>query len=237
MNRLPVGPRVRRSGVIQGWAMRRGAVAGLMLFLLSGPSAPASAQLFLDAYGGMPFTRTADMTVERGGGAERATRPVTYNTESYVVGGRIGMWFDWVGVAGDASYFRLDGDAANVSVVSTSLLFMLRLRLLRDETVRNGRLQPYLGAGPGYFLTVSNADFRPDVSETVKVFSGSDIGLDARAGLAWEFTRGVALFAEYRLSWFRLSAEDQAASGGAGSELIESSLWTHHAIGGLSLRF
>ena len=217
--------------------MQRNAVAGLIFTLILGFGRLASAQVFLDAYGGIPFTRTADMTVERMSGAERATRAIDYNNESYVVGGRIGMWFKWFGVAGDASYSRLDGDAADVTVVSTSLLLMLRLRLLPSAAVPNGRLQPYLAAGPGYFLTSSSADFRPELSDTVSAFSGSDIGVDGRAGLAWEFVRGIALFSEYRVSWFGLDAEEQPSSGGSGSDTIDSTLLTHSVIAGLSFRF
>lgn len=217
--------------------MRRAVVAGALFFLILGIQTSASAQVFLDAYGGIAFTQTADMTVERMSGAERATRAIDYKNESYVVGGRIGMWFNWFGVAGDATYSRLDGDSANVTVVSTSLLLMMRLRLLRSSAAPNGRLQPYLAAGPGYFLTITGADFRPELSAEVSAFSGSDIGLDGRAGLAWEFVRGVALFSEYRVSWFSLDAQEQESSGGSGSDTIETTLLTHAVIAGLSFRF
>lgn len=217
--------------------MQRIAAAGGFILLIFMFQASASAQMLIDVYGGMPFTRTADMTVEREAAAEKSTRAIDYNNESYVVGGRIGMWFHWFGVAGDASYFRLDGDSADITVVSTSLLLMMRARLLRNAAVPNGRLQPYLAAGPGYFLTLNSADFRPELSDTVSAFSGSDIGLDTRAGLAWEFARGFALFGEYRFTWFGVAAKDQSGSGGSAGETIDTTLMTHYAIAGLSFRF
>lgn len=217
--------------------MRRGAVAGIFFVLILGFGTSASAQVFVDAYGGMPFTHTADMTVEREAVAEKAVRTIDYNNESYVVGGRIGMWFNRFGVAADGSYFRLDGDSANVTVVSTSLLLMLRARLLNSNAAPNGRLQPYLAVGPGFFMTITSADFRPELSDTVSAFSGSDVGLDARAGLAWKFARRFALFGEYRLTWFGLQAEDRSDSGVSTSETIDTTLMTHHFIAGLSFRF
>src|SRR6187402_2794070 len=113
---------------------------------------PAAAEWFLDLYAGASFTQDADVTV---GNGTTIDDKVEFDTEA-VGGGRLGYWFDgirWLGVAGDVSYFAPAGrgtqSETRLEVVPLSPLVMFRLPLLDSPVFPRGRLQPYLGVGPG----------------------------------------------------------------------------------------
>lgn len=106
---------------------------------------------------------------------------------------------------------------ADVPAVVIALDVMLRLPLLRDERFPNGRLQPYVTAGPAGLIT--------DPEDL-----GASVGVKAGAGLVFQIFRHLAVFGEYRFTHFSPEVE----SGG-----IEYSadIDTHHALVGISLRF
>lgn len=156
---------------------------------------------------------------------------------SFTVDGRLGYWFEgapMLGVAGSASYYQPDvgsGDLpavskSDVTVVSTSLLLMARAPVLTSNEFPNGQLQPYLGVGPGVFISqVSD----PGFSDT-----SYDFGLDVRAGMSWLFTQHVGLFGEYRLTHVTPRFEDEVL----GQKVhVEVPLLTHHFLAGAMYQF
>ena len=89
-------------------------------------------------------------------------------------------------------------------------LVLARLPLLESDEFPTGRLQPYIGEGPGIFLHRRKVDFESGDqirNETV------DVGADVRAGLAWKFTPLFGIFAEYRFNYFSDSANGNIAAG------------------------
>src|SRR5207248_2389191 len=125
-------------------------------------------------YGGGAFT-TKHNTETALPGFTVTAHDVKYDT-SGTVGGRAGVWFDriaWLGVGLDAFHFHptigggqtveisapgLSGTATiqtiNVSVLGLGFdVLRVRLPLLQSEDYPNGRLQPYLTAGPALFWT------------------------------------------------------------------------------------
>lgn len=154
---------------------------------------------------------------------------------TYLIGGRLGYWlgvFPYLGVALDASYLTSELSAqdavedADLNRVPLSGLVMLRLPVWRSSAIPQGRVQPYVAAGPT--LVVSQLD-TTDVDAT-----SEDVGLDARAGLNLRLTGTVGLFAEYRLTYV-----DQTFTfdrDGVRS-VLDTDPSTHHLIGGISLRF
>jgi len=112
-------------------------------------------------------------------------------------------------------------------------------------------LQPYVGIGGSIFIVPNfDVDFRPAVAQKMSTNS-VEFGLDTRAGLAWQFHRRFALFAEYRFTHVGIEVKEKQCvancvvpvinTGAQGQELTrrttETTLDTHHLLFGVSFRF
>jgi Outer membrane protein beta-barrel domain len=190
---------------------------------------PASAEWFLDAYGGASFTSDADVTIRNG---TTFDDKVKFDTEA-MGGGRLGYWLEglrWLGVAADASYFApaAQGSTADarLEVIPLTPLVMFRLPLLESAQFPKGRLQPYLGAGPGFFLTSVEVEI-PVLNE-----EGTDwqfeVGADARAGITFMITPAFGTFVEGRYTVF---------STNPGGRSTEFDVETFHVAGGVTIRW
>jgi opacity protein-like surface antigen len=152
---------------------------------------------------------------------------------TYIVGGRGGFWLPdtaWVGAAVDVSYFELEAEGTETKVLPVSALVMLRYP--------GDSLQPYIGIGAGVFFTDTRVDIQ--LSGENKNFSDTavDLGLDARAGLAWRLFRRFAIFGEYRFTYFEGNYDDRVSSAGTETEVkIDTKNYVHHFIVGVSYRF
>jgi opacity protein-like surface antigen len=206
----------------------------------------AGAEGFMDIYGGGAFTQNADADISRSVSYLGSIRKKT-DTEnvhfgsSFTAGYRFGCWsekYPYLGVAGDLSYFRAGNETVKVHAVPMSFLVMLRWPLLKTRDFPKGRIQPYVGIGPGFFYSYSEADFQPEFSDTVSGFS-LDMGVDARAGIAWQFHKHMALFGEYRYTNFRVDLETTSLLYGLGGtrDTIETRMSTDHFLMGISYRF
>jgi opacity protein-like surface antigen len=200
---------------------------GLGLALIG--ARPASAEWFLDVYGGASITGDADVTVR-----DRITADdkVEFDTEG-MGGGRVGYWIEglrWLGVAADVSYFAPAGQGTTIEtrleVIPISPLVMFRLPLLENPEFPNGRLQPYLGIGPGFFMTSVKVD-APGVGEQSTDWQ-FEVGVDARAGVAFMFTPVVGTFLEGRYTAF---------STDPGGRSTDFDIETLHVMGGITIRW
>lgn len=214
-------------------------------FLTTG-SAQAWAEGFMDIYGGGAFTQNADADVSRNVSSlgtvsrEVDTGKVDFGS-SFTAGYRFGWWaekYPYLGIAGDLSYFKAGNKTAKVYTVPMSFLLMFRWPLLKNRDFPKGRIQPYIGIGPGLFYSYSEADFQPGLSDTVCGIS-LDVGVDVRAGIAWQFHKHMAVFGEYRYSNFAVDLETTSVLYGlAGSkDTIETRVKTNHLLIGISYRF
>jgi opacity protein-like surface antigen len=200
---------------------------GLGLVLI-GPH-PASAEWFLDVYGGVSITGDADVEIRD---TITADDKVEFDTEG-MGGARLGYWLEglrWLGVAADVSYFA---PAAQGTIVETRLevipispLVMFRLPLLESPEFPKGRLQPYLGIGPGFFLTSVKVD-APGLGEQSTDWQ-FEVGVDARAGVAFMFTPVVGTFLEGRYTAF---------STDPGGRSTDFDIETLHVMGGITIRW
>ncbi len=199
---------------------------------------PASAEWFADLYAGVAVTPDSDVTVRAPG--QRQTVTGEFDT-SLTGGGRVGYWLaglPWLGVAADVSYFAPDvkpsvapgGATTDLDVVPIAALLMLRLPLLATPEIPGGRIQPYAAAGPAAFVTHAKESLAGERISDVSV----DLGLDVRAGVAWQFHRNVALFGEYRFT--HVSPKFEGTSLGQ-TFSIEPEIDTHHFLAGVSFRF
>ena len=214
-------------------------------YLAVAPST-VSAERFVDLYGGVAFTASDDVSAKSVNfpifgtvTTESATRRVDFGS-SPTMGIRGGYWLEsvpWLGGAIDVSYFEADGDNVDITVVPLSFLLMLRWPLLTSDEFPKGRLQPYLGIGLATFFADLTADFTPTVSQKVDDFA-IEAGLDLRSGLAWQFHPRFALFGEYRFTHFSRELDPKPPFLGFGTvEIVETTLSTHHFLGGVSFRF
>jgi opacity protein-like surface antigen len=229
--------------------MRSFKAAFLVLSILTVSPIPASAEWFLDIYGGEASTQDASVTAEITSyglfspvRTESHTEKVDLDS-SFTMGGRLGYWFEklpWLGVSLDLSYFKAEGDKAQFDVIPLSLLLMLRWPLFKSDNFPKGKLQPYAGVGPGYFFTDCRVNFRPALEDSVSGSSG-EIGFDARAGLAWQFHKHWAIFGEYRYTDVKIdfTQEDSLAILSlSGTDVsMKTHLKSNHFLAGISYRF
>ncbi len=207
----------------------------------------ARAEWFLDVYAGWATTETSDVSVTNQNcslfgctAPQQTTRPVQFDT-SNPFGVRLGYWFEsvpWLGLAGDLSFFEARAPGVDVTLVPFSTLVMVRYPLLVTEALPKGRLQPYLGIGPSFAIYQdASVDFRPGLPTEVNGVS-SDVGLDLRVGVAWQFHRHFALFGEYRYTSFSVDIENEPFVLPFGNfQSINGDINTQHFQLGVSFRF
>jgi len=198
-------------------------------------AAPKPPMWFADLYfgGGMPQDGDVDGEASPFGVTiEDSADSVDYDN-TFVFGGRVGYWsphLRWAGFALDVSYFKLDADSIETRVFPVSGLAMFRYP--------GATLQPYIGIGPALYITDLEVDI--ELSGAAETFSESrvDIGLDARAGLAWKVFKQFAVFSEYRFTYYQATYKENVRSGGTKIPVeIETDNKAHHILLGVSYRF
>ena len=215
----------------------------------------ASSEGFIDLYSGAAYTQNADVSVKEFAPfftPANVRRTVDFDT-SIAFGGRIGYWGErvpWLGLALDVSSFRAEGRGVDIDLIPLSPLLLLRWPMLTGTDFPKGRLQPYVGVGPGIFIIPNfEVDFRPAVAKKVSEWQ-IEKGLDARAGLAWQLHKHFAVFAEYRFTHVSIEFEERRQTPcvsfaeclnpfrpEARSGTAETTLDTHHLLVGISFRF
>ena len=210
-------------------SMRRLTVPLVVVLAVLALAPAASAEWFLDAYLGPAITTgsTLNFTV-----FNQDQEQNLGGRSSPVFGLRAGRWLDnvnwpWLGVAFDVSYFR---PATDVQTVPLSLLLMARYGFLKDDEFPGGRLQPYVGVGPGLFI--SNADGAVGFQKVDD--TSTDIGVDVRAGLAFRIDANWAAFTEYRFTHVSPSWRVEVFGGKTDADTTFN---THHILLGVSYRF
>lgn len=210
---------------------------------LLGP-APCRGEFFFDLSAGAAYTLSSDVD-----GEDKTFFPslrareddVDFDT-SFSMSFRFGHYFypaPWLGLATDFSFFSAEGGVVEDNYVwSFTPMIMFRAPLLASREYPHGRFQPYLGVGPGFFVSDARVDFRPELSERISD-APLTVGLDARAGATWLFTPYIGTFVEYRFTYFEPEWEERVYSFYGSSTLAEAEadLATHHVLLGVSFRW
>ncbi|HKQ66230.1 MAG TPA: hypothetical protein VJZ73_14560 [Methylomirabilota bacterium] len=218
--------------------------------------ASARAEIALDLFGGVSLTESTNIAVDGIDNTNVFLKGVLSDVKmdpGFTVGLRVGYWFEslpFLGLGVDGFFFTLPiptqtvDSTANVSgsirgrpisttgsgqvrLPSIELPFagfspqlMLRWPLFTSNEMPAGRLQPYAGFGPAWAVSI-------DRDEVVLVPGGL-----VRGGLAFQVFRHLALFAEYRYSFFpNFELTDSHGLH------FQTDVRTHHVVGGLSIRF
>ncbi len=239
-------------------------VGALALGALAIGAAPASAEWFGDLYLGGAVTQSDDLTARgslNGAPFEITARDLRFDS-SVMGGGRVGYWFGPLpfGLALDVSYFEpnvssqtvntnvsIGGTNANVGQLSfgrldlavTDLAFELMVRwpgLLASPQFPNGRLQPYVTAGPAvFFVTAKDSNnFGPPDHQTSTDVS---LGLQAGFGTTWMITPHVGVFGEYRFTHFSPQFDFDTSLPGFTRTTVKTDVNTHHVLFGVTFRF
>jgi hypothetical protein len=232
----------------------------IITFMFSLVPVIASAEGFVDLYGGFALGHSADAANQNFGDPfsfpsvppGRTTKQLSFDS-SGTFGVRGGYWLEplpWLGLAADLSYFQRKAPSADIDLVPLSLLVMLRYPMLTSEQFPKGRLQPYVGVGPGLFYSHTSIDFGPPFG-SVNHGSIEDVGFDGRAGVAWELHKRFAMFLEYRFTHVNLGYEKKVCRPRSFAEALslvcvfaenppevtvsttETTLNTHHILIGI----
>jgi opacity protein-like surface antigen len=220
---------------------------------------PAAAEWFADLYAGLSFTQTSDLKLSDQGIGPGTFEAVEFD-RSLAWGGRAGRFFDTVPFLGvGLDFFRYSpylgpqsvqlrgcfypggcgsgrGGTGSFDVETTavSVDLMLRLPLLRTADAPQGRVQPYLAAGPPVFMTTitprHTRSFRNHDSDTDFSF-----GYKLAGGVAVQVFKNLALFGEYRFT--HVSPEVELRDASNRKTTLRVDLDTHSALFGVSTRW
>jgi opacity protein-like surface antigen len=244
----------RRAGVVVGVLRRTSPLLGLMALLAF--AAPASAEWFGDLYLGGAFTSTHDVDTNfPTTGGLVTTQDVTFDS-SFAGGFRGGYWFPFAlgplnfGVGLDVSHFApnvsrqtrtfcnsvcVSGefDDFDLSVWVIGFDAMLRYPLMKSAQFPNGQLQPYVTLGPAIFR--AHAEDSTNFEPSNQSDTDTSVGVKVGVGAAWQFTKNIAAFGEYRFTHF--SPEFTFRDDVLGKATVSTDINTHYLLGGVSFRF
>ncbi|HSA84994.1 MAG TPA: outer membrane beta-barrel protein [Nitrospira sp.] len=138
-------------------------------------------------------------------------------SSSFIFGGKIGHYFNsarWVGIEAEVFHATPHIDQQvhtfqNPSVpgVTASATFQgayFRVLTLAPFNIMfrypMTRLQPYIGVGPGiFFARIKGEGLAPDAPESTS--DNATLGLNAKAGLEYYFTKHLTAFAEWKFNY------------------------------------
>lgn len=221
----------------------------------------ASAETFMDLYGGSALTAPGSLTVAIENGGSRVDTGQKYEA-GLLFGARAGAWSDFLGINVDLSYFssdvNLSGSTVNavtratlgsltgnldskVTVGTIGLNGMLRLQLMKGIDTPDGRVQPYAFGGPTVFVSaldvpskVAFTDLAGNVTATSSRKSDLklSLGYTVGGGTAFMLAKDLGFFAEYRFT--HTTPEYNVLLPRL---TIEPVIDTHHIVGGVTFRF
>ena len=140
---------------------------------------------------------------------------VGFSNPSPVFGLKVGYYFHklpWLGLEGDFFWSRpstysqtvrlttpfppnnvIPGNRARfpgqeINQTTLALHIMGRLGFIKDDEVPFGRIQPYIGIGPGITDLAGNAD------------AAKNLGIDALAGMRYMIRKNLSVFAEFKIN-------------------------------------
>jgi opacity protein-like surface antigen len=175
--------------------------------------ADAGSEGFFDLYLGTAgnWSANVDVSERTSSGTTSAAASIDL-TSSTEFGLRFGAWhptYNWIGLAMDLGHFQADGPGVDITAFPMTLLLAFRAPLFQTSDRPGGRMQPYAMAGASFYIT--------DITVRLDGMGGSSfqsswpwpttykdpvVGPYLAAGLAWQPTRRLAIFGEYRYTSF-----------------------------------
>jgi opacity protein-like surface antigen len=156
---------------------------------------------FIGGYAGGSFISDNTWEIKLG---EKTVNRVIGVQPGAAVGGKLGYFchkFPYLGIEGEFSYVRHEVNNQNIRFGSTKASFndtfdnfsfvlhlLARYGFLPDKEVPFGRLQPYVGLGPGLEIVMGDDD------------TAKNLSLDVSAGLRYMWLKNFSTFVEYKFS-------------------------------------
>jgi opacity protein-like surface antigen len=205
---------------------------------------------YLAAYSGLSYLPPADWQLQsyprlyQG----RTAQNITY--QPGIVGGlKFGRYFDrypWLGLEVETSFSRqaIHGGQGTISppvpggppkailgsdrfyIWATQVNLLARCGFLKDKEIPFGRLQPYVGLGPGFEVMYGTYD------------SAKNLAIEVQGGLRYMLNYNLAIFGEYKFSCqFDVEYENVFLSKGPPSGAMSFDVPRHRFIVGVSYHF
>ena len=218
---------------------------------------PARAEWQLSIYGGDAITHDSDVTLQQPDGTNLTLNDVSWASKSFedppYYGVRLTYWnqmTDW-GVALDFTHAKTYGElgdtvsqsgtiagaaapsSATVNSTFSKLEFTDGLNLLTLNGMRrwhwNETVSPYAGLGVG--LAIPHVEVTTALAPRTFDFQVTGVAAQGLTGLNFKVADYMSLFTEYKLSYAQVDAD--LDNGGS----LDTDIWTHHFIAGLSFDF
>ncbi|MEW6658102.1 MAG: outer membrane beta-barrel protein [Thermodesulfobacteriota bacterium] len=169
---------------------------------------------YLAGYTGLSYLPPADWAMSQDFGSNyglRTAKNVVY--QPGILGGiKFGRYFDsypWFGVEVETTFSRnnIRGNQGRISppvpggpanalggadwfmIWDTQINLLARCGFLKDKEIPFGRLQPYMGIGPGFEVIYARKD------------SAKNLAIEAQAGVRYMCTQNIGIFVEYKFSY------------------------------------
>lgn len=185
----------------------------LPCLLLIAAQGNAGAEGFVDLYVGTANNWRADVSVSETTSSGTTSAAASIDLPSTTEFGiRFGAWhptYNWLGIGLDLGYHHAGAPGVDVTAFPMTLLLGLRAPLFPTTEKPGGRLQPYAMAGMSFYII--------DISVQLDAMGGNSYQLSwpwpsttankvygpyLAAGLAWQATKSLAIFGEYRYTSF-----------------------------------
>jgi opacity protein-like surface antigen len=168
---------------------------------------------YLAAYSGVSYLPSADWKLAKYPPPFQGRTAKNIRYQPGILGGiKFGRYFDaypWFGVEVETNFSRnriqanqgrlsppVPGGPTNVlggadwfMIWDMQVNLLARYGFFKDKEVNFGRLQPYVGIGPGFEVIYGKTD------------SAKNFAIEALAGVRYMFTQNIAIFCEYKFSY------------------------------------
>jgi hypothetical protein len=185
----------------------------LPCLLLIATQANAGPEGFVDLYVGTANNWRADVSVSETTSSGTTSAAASIDLPSTTEFGiRFGAWhptYNWLGLGLDLGYQHAGGPGVDVTAFPMSLFLALRAPLFPTTEKPGGRLQPYAMAGMSFYIIDISVQLDATGGNSYQmgwpwpsITTNKVYGPYLAGGLAWQATKSLAIFGEYRYTSF-----------------------------------
>jgi hypothetical protein len=158
-----------------------------------------------------------------GGGVQSEPNNLdTFDGAAFAIDGEYWLpgGLNWLGFDVGFLYNNYDFTVGNLrqemSLMPISTVVKARIPLFKSDARPEGLFQPYIAAGPGFYVNT--------VRGPAGSSAGIDVGADVRLGFNLQISRAIGLFGEYRYQYVRLTGLPPIAAFPGGLSVIQNNM-------------